>query len=73
MQESVRAVPSHRQLLLPDHRRAAAARRHPRQSLHLHRTARLRRLRHVRQTGAVQCWIEPLKIGIMTYKIIQMK
>ena len=50
-QEPLRAVPSHRQLLLPDHRRVAAARRLPRQPIHLHRPPRLRRLSHIRQTG----------------------
>ena len=47
-QEPVRAVPPRGQLLLPDNRRAAAARRLPRQPIHIHRPARLRRLSHIR-------------------------
>ena len=56
-QEPVRAVPSRGQLLLPDNRRAAAARRLPRQPIHLHRATRLRRLSHIREAGELLAFI----------------
>ena len=56
-QEPVRAVPSRGQLLLPDYRRAAAARRLPRQPIRIHRTARLRRLSHIREAGELLTFI----------------